>query len=235
MNSRPSLISAVISLSALCSQLQAGDGEAIFKDDFNRPDAEELGNEWSSKGAVVLKDKAILFQAREEEFRPRTKRAFPVQDEGKFTVSFLMDWVREKEGTWGFYMQLGNSATMPKRLVYLEDLAKGIGVNLIWGGGELVNHQKKGSFGYSKGGEFTPLCVVNNPDEKGSVIENPVVTIEIDVDAGTYTVTFAGKTYPDLPFDNKGPIDTIRFITNGCSDTGFSKRSIDDVTIMKGE
>ena len=47
-------------------------------------------------------------------------------------------------------MQLGNSAEMPKRLVYLEDLAKGVGVNLLWGGGDLVNGQKPGSFGYSK-------------------------------------------------------------------------------------
>ena len=30
-------------------------------------------------------------------------------------------------------------------------------------------------------------------------------------------------------------IDTIRFITNGCSKTGFSKSAIDDVTISKGK
>ena len=60
-----------------------------------------------------------------------------------------------------------------------------------------------------------------------------VVTIEVDLDAGAYTVKFNGKTWPGIPFDNKGPIDTIRFLTNGCSSTGFSKSSIDDVTITR--
>ena len=153
--------------------MNAGDEEAIFQDEFNRSDAEDVGNEWSSKGAVVLKDKAILFRTKEEEFRPRTKRNFPVQEEGKFTVSFLLDWMRVEEGTWGLYMQLGNSATMPKRLVYLDDLAKGIGVNLVWGGGELVNHQKRGSFGFLKGGAFNPLFVVNNAAVKNRPAMRP--------------------------------------------------------------
>ncbi|MAT49567.1 MAG: hypothetical protein CMK32_00065, partial [Porticoccaceae bacterium] len=80
---------------------------------------------------------------------------------------------------------------------------------------------------------FKTLFVVNDKKAKESVVEKAVVTIDVDVDAGTFSVTFNGKTYPDLPFDNKGPIDTIRFITNGCSGSGFSKSSIDDVIISK--
>lgn len=234
IKSRAITVPAVISMTAVCALSHAGDETAIFKDEFNRLDSDDVGNEWSSMGAVVLKNKAILFQAKEEEFRPRTKRTFPVQKEGKFTVSFLMDWIRVSEGTWGFYMQLGNSATMPKSLVYERDLAKGIGVNLIWGGGELVDRQDAGSFGYLKNGEFKTLFVVNDMKVENTVVKKAVVTIDVDLDANTYSVKFDGKTYPDLPFDNEGPIDTIRFITNGCSETGFSKSAIDDVTISKG-
>ena len=231
--SHPFMFPAVFSFGALCALSFAGDKKAIFKDDFNRADADSVGNEWSSKGAAVLKDKAVLFRVKEEEFRPRIKHAFQVQKEGKFTVSFLMDWLRDSEGTWGFYMQLGNSEEMPKKLVYLDDLAKGIGVNLVWGGGELVDHQKPGSFGYSKDGKFKTLFVVNDKKIESSVVEEALVTIDVDVDAGTFSVKFNGKTYPDLPFDNEGPIDTIRFITNGCSESGFPKSSIDNVIISK--
>ena len=114
-------------------------------------------------------------------------------------------------------------------------LSKGIGVNLVWGGGELVNHQQKGSLGYLKAGEFKSLRVVNDAQVKESVIDRALVTIDVDVDAGTYSVTLDGKTYSDLPLDNKGPIDTIRFITNGCSESGFSRSSIDDITIRKAK
>ena len=226
-----SFLSTALSLAAL-STLTAGE-EVIFADNFDRADAEDLGNEWASKGAVVLKNKSLLFQAKEEEFRPRTKRSFPIQKSGKFTVTFLMDWLRVSEGTWGFYMQLGDSEAMAKRLVYLQDLSKGIGINLIWGGGELVSHQKTGSFGYARAGEFKPLFVVNDRANKESVVPKPLVTIEVDVDAKRYAITFNGKTYPNLPFDHDGPIDTIRFIANGCSESGFSKSAIDDFKISK--
>ena len=233
--SRLFMIPAVVGITVGCSLSSAGDQEAIFKDDFNRDDADAVENEWSSKGAAVLKDKAVLFNLKEEEFRPRIKHSFPVQKEGTFTVSFLMDWLRESEGTWGFYMQLGNSAEIPKSLVYERDLAKGIGVNLIWGGGELVDRQDAGSFGYLKNGEFKTLFVVNDRKVENTVVKKAVVTIDVDLDSSTYRVKFNGNTYAELPFDNKGPIDTIRFITNGCSKTGFSKSAIDDVTISKGK
>ena len=59
--------------------------------------------------------------------------------------------------------------------------------------------------------------------------------LEIDLDVGTYTVGFNGKTYPDLPLENKGPIDTIRFVATGYGKTGFLKSSIDDVIVVGGE
>jgi hypothetical protein len=212
-----------------------GETQIILHDDFNRADADVVGSEWSSQGTAVLKGNAVEFTLKEEEFRPRIKRTFPLQKEGKFTVSFKMDWLRESEGTWSFHMQLGHSEALPRLLIYNTDLSKGIGVHLVWGGGELVNFQPAGSFGYLQGGKFKPLFVVNDLKNEQTVVKDPVVTIEVDVDAGTYAVTFNGKTYPDLPLDNKVPFDTIRFITNGCSKSGFSRSSIDDVKVTKGE
>ena len=180
--------------------LYAGEDTVIWGDDFNRQDASDLGNEWKCLGETVLKDNAVLFKVKEEEFRPRIQRVFPVQNRGRFRVSFLLDWLRTSEGTWGFSMQLGNSAKIPRFLIREPDLAKGMGVNLIWGGGELVDFKESGSFGYLKSGKFHPLFVVNDAKVKKTVVEKPVVTIDVDVDSSTYTVKFNGKTYPDLPF-----------------------------------
>ena len=66
-------------------------------------------------------------------------------------------------------------------------------------------------------------------------MEDPIVTVEVDLDSGTYAVSFNGKTYPEIPFDNKVPIDTIRFICNGCSKSGFARSAIDDVKIMRAK
>ena len=227
------MILALVGLSAVCFLSPAAEKKAVFKDDFNRPDADTVGQGWTSRGEAVLKDKAAFFKLEEGEFRPRIRHTFPVQERGKFTVSFRMDWLRKAEGTWSFYMQLGNSAKIPRLLVYEKDLARGIGVNLVWGGGEPVDSGAPGSFGYYRQGEFKALFVVNDLKSENTIVREPVVTIEVDLDAGAYTVKFNGKTWPGIPFDNKGPIDTIRFLTNGCSSTGFSKSSIDDVTITR--
>ncbi len=224
-----------VSIAAALSPCYADERTVIFADDFSREDADSVGNGWSSKGSAVLKDKAALFQAKEEEFRPRIRRTFPVQKTGRFTVSFLMDWLRTSEGTWAFYMQLGNSAEIPRFLIRNNDLAKGMGVNLVWGGGEFVDQQDRGSFGYLKDGRFKALFVVNDKAVPKTVVDKAVVKIDVDLDSSTYRVSFNGKTYSDIPFENKGPIDTIRFITNGCSATGFSKRSIDDVMVSKSK
>ena len=86
-----------------------------------------------------------------------------------------------------------------------------------------------------KDGEFRKLVVVNDAETPGSVVEKPKVTIQVDVDASTYGVTLNGKTYADLPFDNKGPIDTIRFIAHSCGNEGLPRSSIDDVVITTGQ
>ncbi|MFP6874005.1 MAG: hypothetical protein VCA55_10915 [Verrucomicrobiales bacterium] len=231
--SPPFTIPTVLGMVAVCSLSYAAEKQVIFKDGFNRANADAVGQGWTSKGEVELKDKAVLFNVMEEEFRPRIKHTFPLQKKGRFTVSFLMDWLRQAEGTWSFYMQLGNSAKIPRVLIYERDLAKGIGVNLVWGGGTPVANQAAGTLGYYSKGKFHGLFVLNNQKVAKTVVKEAVITIEVVMDAGTYTIKCNGKTYPKIPFDNKGPIDTIRFIANGCSNTGFTKSSIDEVTISK--
>lgn len=226
---------AVVLAALVGSVPSAADEPVVFRDEFERDDADEVGNGWSSRGTVVLKDGAAIFRSKEEEFRPRTRRTFPVQKEGTFTASFEMDWVREAEGTWGLFMQLGNSAEFPRFLVRETDLAKGVRVNLLWGGGDQVGGRPAGSFGYLANGKFEPLRVVNDAKAPESVAKSSVVTIDVDLDASTYRIALDGKTYADLPFESKGPVDTIRFIANGCSATGFSKSAIDDVRITKGQ
>ncbi len=220
---------------AVGASMPAAAGEVVFRDTFDRDDADAPGNDWVSLGKVVLQAKAAFFAGKEEEFRPRLTHRFPPQKAGKVTVSFVMDWLREAEKTWSLHVQLGNSADMPRLLVHKQDLSKGVGVNLLWGGGEPVGAQPAGSFGSVKNGEFRPLFVVNDKADEKTVVEKPVVAVEIDIDAATYTVSFNGQTYPDLPFDNKVPLDTIRFVCIGCSAAGFSKSSIDDVTITRVE
>lgn len=231
--SRFILIAACLVLSFAGGLVRGDEPQVIFHDAFDRDDADAVGNEWTSRGTAVLKDQALFFELSEEEFRPRTQRTFALQKSGKFTATFVMDWLRETEGTWSFHMQLGHSAEFPRLLIREEDLSKGIAVNLLWGGREPVNFEPFGSFGYRHRGKFKPLLVLNDGQNKGSVVDKPVVSIAVDMDAATYAVTMSGKTYADLPFDNQVPIDTIRFISNGCSKSGFSRTSIDDVKITR--
>ena len=227
------LVAAFIGVVFVWSVSSAAEEHIVFRDNFNRDDADAVGNEWSSKGKTLLKDNAAFFQVKGEEFRPRIRHVFPAQKDGKFTASFRMDWLRESEGSWGFYMQLGHSSELPRFLIRKDDLAKGIGVNLVWGGGEFVDSQERSSFGYIKDGKFKALFIANDAQVKKSIAREPVVTIDVDLDSGTYRLEFNGKTYSDLPLASKGPIDTIRFITDGCSATGFSRSSIDDVKITR--
>ena len=207
-------------MTVVCS-FSLGQKDLIFQDDFNRADAAVVENDWITNGPAALKGKALHFQLDDGEFRPRARRTFAKREGGSFKVSFRFDWLRKNEGSWGFFMLLGNGAEMHKSLIYERDLTKGVGVNLAWGGRDLVGGEAPGSFGYFKDMRFHKLFLANDSRAKDTVVSDPVVTLEIDLDVGTYTVGFNGKTYPDLPLENKGPIDTIRFVATGCSKTGF--------------
>ena len=176
----------------------------IFQDDFNRADAAVVENDWITNGPAALKGNKLHFQLDDGEFRPRARRTFAKLEGGSFYVSFRFDWLRKNEGSWAFFMQLGNGAKMPKSLIYERDLAKGVGVNLAWGGRDLVGGEAPGSFGYFKDMKFHQLFMANDSRATDTVVSDPVVTLEIDLDVGTYTVRFNGKTYPNLPPREQG-------------------------------
>ena len=123
-------MTAVLVMVTCCCLLYAADGQVIFKDNFNRANSGSVGNGWITTESVFLRDNALHFQLDDGEFRPRASRTFPTWEGGAFKVSFRLNWLRKDEGTWCFYMQLGNSSKMAKSLVYERDLGKGVGVNL---------------------------------------------------------------------------------------------------------
>ena len=59
------------------------------------------------------------------------------------------------------------------------------GVELVWGGGEPVDSGTPGSFGYYRQGKFKPLFVVNDLKSEKTLVREPVVTIEVDLDSTT--------------------------------------------------
>lgn len=208
--------------------------DIIFTDNFNRSDSKDIGNGWvlnaTNEGTAYIKDKAISFEPADEEFEPRVEHKFATQTKGKFSVSFKMDWVRDFENTWGLYIQLGNSKNIPKEL---EDLSKGISVNVAWGGSDVIEMDEVGVLGFFKDAKFSKLAIINDGEVKESVLKDSTIIIEVDMDSSSYTLSVNGKTYDNLPFDNEGPIDTIRFVAHLCNPSNFTKSSIDDVKVFK--
>ena len=158
-------------MTLVCS-FSHGQKNVIFQDDFNRADAAVVENDWITNGPAALKGNALHFQLDDGEFRPRARRTFAKREGGSFKVSFRFDWLRKNEGSWAFFMQLGNGAEMPKSLIYERDLAKGVGVNLAWGGRDLVGGEAPGSFGYFKDMRFHKLFLANDSRAKDTVVSD---------------------------------------------------------------
>ena len=233
-------LAATLVLAALPAQLHAADKSdetVLFADDFNRADGDSVANGWVKTvefgGDVILKDSAALFQPEDGDYEPRISHTFAEQTSGKFTASFRMDWRRDFEEVWGLYMQLGSSKAFKEKMSDDDHLNTGAAVNLVWGGSWAINSEEFAVFAHVAKGKFKKLANVNNNEAKETIVENPIVTIEVDMDKKTYTVSLAGKTYKDLAFDNDLPIDSIRFIAHKCRPDNFPHSSIDDVKIVK--
>jgi hypothetical protein len=211
--------------------------KVLLEENFNRADSDVIGNSWKvtvgDSGVAKLDKESVLFEPEDEDFTPRIEHTFAVQTSGKFTVSFKMDWVREYETNWAFYMQLGDSKKIPAKMDYESDAGEGISVNLVWGGGEAIDSEEVAVFGSVKAGKVTKLAIVNDDEDEKSIVVDPVVTIVVDMDKSTYDVSINGKTYANQAFDNKGSIDTIRFIADKTNMSNFVKASVDDVKIVK--
>jgi hypothetical protein len=225
-------LAVIVVLSA--SHLYAED-KVLFEDNFDRADSEKIDNGWTvnaeNDAKALLKDKAAFFETTDEEYQPSMAHKFEEQTKGQFTVSFVMDWIRDYETDWGFYMQLGSSKTM--EMAKVENQNKGVAVNLVWGGGFSINSEDISILANVKGEKVNKLTELNNSEEEKTVVKNTVIKIDVDMNSKTYAVTVNGKEYKKLAFDNDNPIDTIRFIAHNVNPSNFPKKSIDNVKITK--
>ena len=224
-----SMVAFALSLNTLCA-----DDKTLLSDDFNRDDADKVGKGWKvtaeNESGVVIKDKKASFITTDEEGHPALTKSFKAQSKGKFSASFVMDFMRDFESDWAFYMQLGNSKKMSTKS---DEIAKGLGVNLVWGGGISIDSEEVAILAHVKGDKLVKMTNLNNSEEEKTVVKKAVITIDVDMDAGTYTVSLNGKAFKKAKLDSKDPIDTIRFIAHNVNPDNFSSKAIDDVKVTK--
>lgn len=230
---------SILIITLIAAQLLNAGEKVLLEDKFNRGmDGDAIGNAWVTNpgedSKMLLKANAAFFDPTDQENEPRMEHKFDLQESGKFTVAFDFDWIRDFESDWAFYMQLGHSKKMPKKMDFETSSSDGIAVNLVWGGGAAIDMDGEiGVFGYAKGGKVTLKTKINDNDEKDTIIKKKTIIITVDMDKSMFSVMLDGKEYKDMPFDNKLPIDSIRFIADKCNPDNFSKRSIDNVKITK--
>ena len=152
----------VLALLISASLLQAEE-KVIFEDNFDRENAEKVGKDWKTETAngaeAKLEDKAALFITTDEDYQPAISHKFTEQSKGKFTVSFVKDWLRDYETDWGFFMQLGSSKSMTAKD---GEINKGVAVNLVWGGGFSINTDDIAVFGQVKGDSVKKLAITSH-------------------------------------------------------------------------
>jgi len=201
-----------------------GDGDVLFHDRFDRLDSPALGNGWteveSGASTAAVRDGQLVFDAFEEAYRPLVRRTFAATGSGRLRWSFTFDFARTAgESTYVFRMQLGQASLMSTAS---PDHA-GVAVNLIWGGihNGLSAHQQLAA---DDGTSLRPIGVISGPTD---------IVVDVDLDAGTYTVGIDGVTSPAFPFDRDVPIDAVRFFTDELNRTNFGSRGIDEVRIER--
>ena len=220
----------------LFSTVAFANEKVLLSDDFDRKDNDDVANGWltiEENTELKIKDKKVLFESNDSDFEPRLSHKFPIQKAGKFTLSFQFDWVRDVELNWGFFIQLGDSSKIPEEMEFDTDPGEGMAVNLVWGGGSTLELDKVAVLSHIKDKKLKELTVVNDPEVEDSVIEDLTITINVDMDKGTYDVHLGEKSFKGLSFDKKVPIDTIQFMAHQSETGNFKKTSIDSVKIVK--
>ncbi len=194
----------------------------MFSDDFDRTDSQEIGNGWAElevDGEAIIASEALTFDALDESDLPLVRRGFARQHAGVLSWRFRFGFRRTgTEGTYAFHMQLGDSASMSDG----SPDSAGVAVNLIWGGPNtgLSGHERLGAL---DGGTVTELATVSGFHD---------LAIDANLDQGIFSVHLDGAPIAlDLPFDDRVPINTVRFFADGLNAQNFLDRSIDDLTI----
>ncbi len=194
----------------------------IFEDDFDRPDADTVGNGWSehetdSKTRIVAGN--LVFDAMDDPIRPLIHH--PVQPSSSGGVVWTFDVNFERTGSEGDYalrLQLGEGSQMSES----NPEEQGVAVNLVWGGPSvgLTDHE---GLGHVVGGAVSQMAVVSG---------ERTVTVSVDLDSGTYGVEVAGQSAQGIPLENPVAIDTVRFFTDRLNSVNFASREIDAVALF---
>ncbi len=202
---------------------QAGSGDELFVDRFEREDSNKLGPDWTeieSASKVKIEDRGVLFQTADDPYRPMIVGRFERQTAGHLIWEFDIDFHRTgPESVYSFWMQLGSGDDMSEE----EPTTQGVAVNLVWGGPDqgLESHE---SFGYVSGGGVTTVARFEGRE---------TVRVEIDLDTKTYTLRVDGEEVEEIPFDRHVPIDTVRFFAHRMNWRNFASRGLDEVVIMR--
>ena len=199
-------------------------GHILVDDQFDRADSSVVGNAWVEvevTGQTQLLNGALSFDAVDEPYRPLIYKTFTQQTSGIVSWVFDLDFRRTgSEGTYAFWMQLGDSS----QLSVADPTSLGVAVNLKWGGPTegLLAHE---GLGYVVGGAVNEVTTVSGLQ---------TVVVQADLDAQNYSIDVNGQLVGLIPFDNAVPIDTVRFFTNGLSQVNFASRLVDNVFVQVG-
>jgi CubicO group peptidase (beta-lactamase class C family) len=193
----------------------------LFEDRFDRPDSQVVGGGWveiEAGSTVALAAGGLDFRALDDPIRPMIRAAIAPHSAQTLTWTFDIDFRRTgTEKTYAFWMQLGDSTQMSDQAPHQA----GVAVDLVWGGPSsgLQSHE---SLGHVVGGQATRVATVSGLHE---------VVVQVDRNAGTYTVSVAGQTSGPVPFDAGLNLDTVRFFADGLQMKHFASRRIDNVVV----
>jgi hypothetical protein len=200
-----------------------GASSIIFEDDFQRLDSAIVANNWveiESNSLVKITNGRVVFDANDDQFTPLIRHLFTSQTSGTISWSFNLNFQRSgNEGTYSFWMQLGQGSLM-------NDTApaeQGVAVNIKWGGPNtgLTNHE---GLGYVVDGTVTEIATVSGG--------NTMVTVTVDLDSNVYSISVGGQQTANISFENNVSIDTVRFFTDVLNMSNFAYREIDNVSIV---
>jgi Bacterial TSP3 repeat len=202
----------------------SGGSITLFEDDFQRADADVVGNGWvevESSSRTRIVSGRLVFNAANDAFRPLIRHAFPAQSSGEMVWTFNLNFQRTgADDDYSFWMQLGEGGLMSNT----NPLEPGVAVNLIWGSPShgLTTHE---GLGYVVDGTVTQVTTVSGG--------NVPITVLVDLDRQTYGVGVGGQQVANIPFTEPiSAIDTVRFFAHQLRRKNFTRREIDNVEVQ---
>ena len=201
-----------------------------FTDDFNRGTTATVGNCWVEEletgGAdATIATNRLQLSSTDELNAPRISHTFTQVSTGSLIWSYVFNWDRTgAEGTYGLWMQLGNSALMVDPATSDNT---GVAVNLKWAGTNRGMTNNEG-FGYVQGAAVTEVAVVS-----GGPANDHTIEVIANLDLNTFVLKIDDVVQASgVAFDNNVSIDAVRIYSDEVDDSNFANREFDDMTIQ---